>query len=286
MESLGRIRRIGDLDVPPSERERAAGRSHRPARAAPTHATVHTSPCVDTARGCSFVLVPPRMQPMSQAEVDAGEARQWLMQRGWSLDEVLSLEQSVRSKGSDFNTRLLAGLGEGGVDELRTQLSTATATPVAHPAPAAADDDLECFLDGIGKGTHKSDKNPVQRQPFSRPGRDGKWIDMKKPRRPMCESCTSTIRKHYTGTTNSPELVAAFVHEVEVYKCKSCGEWNRGATAVAASNLACTVCGWTAGRKKKGKAYPEGNANPAASSSIAKMLRTPAGMRVPHFFVP
>ena len=40
------------------------------------------------------------MQPMSQAEVDAGEARQWLMQRGWSLDEVLSLEQSVRIRDS------------------------------------------------------------------------------------------------------------------------------------------------------------------------------------------
>jgi hypothetical protein len=97
---------------------------------------------------------------------------------------------------------------------------------------------------------------------------------MKKPRQPMCESCTSTLRKHYTGKTNSPELVAAFVHEVEWYKCKGCGAANAGATAVAASNLTCRACGWVAGSKKKKnpKGKPNGAEKVAASSNIAKML--------------
>lgn len=198
------------------------------------------------------------MQPMSQAEVEAGEARQWLMQRGWALEETFKLERSARSKGSEFNTKVLVGLGPEGLAELRAHLAK------SEDVKPARGEDLVCFLSSIGKGSHfHPQKNPVQKQPFSRAGRDGKWIEMKKPRQPMCESCTSTIRKHYTGATNSPELVAAFVHEVEVYKCHSCGAWNQGAAAVAASNMTCTVCGWTAGRKKKLKAKKE----PAAVKS-------------------
>ena len=64
------------------------------------------------------------MQPMSQAEMDAGEARQWLMQRGWSLEEAFALEESARSQGSEFSRKLLVGLGESGDHEHRCRYST------------------------------------------------------------------------------------------------------------------------------------------------------------------
>ena len=94
------------------------------------------------------------MQPMSQAEVEAGEARQWLMQRGWSLEEVAMLEQSARSEGGEFNRRLLVGLGEDGVAELRSQLGASSSAQLARGAmpvePEPQGGDLVCFLDGIG----------------------------------------------------------------------------------------------------------------------------------------
>ena len=93
--------------------------------------------CVLTPAGSLEVKgwVATAMQPLSQAEIEAGEARQWLMQRGWSLEEVFALEESARDQGSELNTKLLVGLGESGVAELRTQLGEACPAEAADVKP-------------------------------------------------------------------------------------------------------------------------------------------------------
>ena len=71
----------------------------------------------------------------------------------------------------------------------------------------------------------------------------------------MCESCCSTLRKHYTGSTNSPELCAAFVRVLSAYTCKQClTVVTDMSAAVSTGNLYCASCGWTAG-SKKGRIY-------------------------------
>jgi len=110
--------------------------------------------------------------------------------------------------------------------------------------PMAGDDEPVCMFVGIGE-SQKAHNGTVQREPFSRVD----WVYMKKPQKPMCKGCTSTLRKHYNGKTNSPELAAAFVKEVQRYKCPRCNVWNDGAIAAAAvpPNLVCRECKWTAG---------------------------------------
>jgi hypothetical protein len=199
----------------------------------------------------------------------------------------MALERSVRAQQlGEFNVKLLNGLGSEGLADVRAQLAGgagAAGPPEAGGRPDhtnTAQEDLVCCFTGIGKGTHKSDVNRVQRQAFSRIGRGGKWVEMKKPYQPMCESCTSTLRKHYTGATNSPELAAAFVHEIEGYKCPNCEAWNQGSTAVGASNMVCNACGWSAGKKKKvGRAAPKKKKQPdpkakgAGAMEVARMLQ-------------
>ena len=222
---------------------------------------------------------------MSQSELDVGETRQFLMQRGWSLEETVQLEATV---ADDFNVRMLHGLGADTVAELRLQLGAPGGGfgPPESDGRAdfthTADSELVCVFTGIGKGTHKSEKNPVQRQPFSRIGKDGKWVEMKKPRQPICESCTATLRKHYTHATNSPELTAAFVHEIESYKCRECGTWNDGGTAVRASNLCCTACSWTGGKKKKtGPRAAARSSKPVAHPTMVAEMLGGGGVRPP-----
>jgi hypothetical protein len=125
----------------------------------------------------------------------------------------------------------------------------------------------ECMLVGIGNSAHRG---AVQTQPFMR-HQENKWVEMKdNPRKPMCTGCTATMRKHYTGMTNSPELAAAFVEEVERYKCPVCEEWKDGDIARAAEppNLICTDCDWRWGKdapnKPRGRSFARREAAEAA----------------------
>ena len=106
----------------------------------------------------------------------------------------------------------------------------------------------DCMVVGIGMITHKG---AVQEKPFSRTN----WVEMNEPRKPMCTGCTATMRKHYRGVTNSPELAAAFVKEVKRYKCPECEEWKDGDIARAAEppNLICTDCNWRGGKDAPNK---------------------------------
>jgi hypothetical protein len=115
----------------------------------------------------------------------------------------------------------------------------------------AVDDEPVCFFAGKVEGTHRG---KVQKKPFTY-GRFEKWVEMKEPRKPMCTGCTATMRKHYNGTTNSPELVAEFVKEVGRYKCPGCKMWKDGADAAAAEppNFICTECDWRGGNRAPNK---------------------------------
>ena len=179
-------------------------------------------------------------QSMSPAMVETAEARAYLVRQGFSMEEALHVETKAIAEEGTFSRSLLLGLGQAGLDDIRKQLRCVTsATP-------PVDSELVCVFDGIGRGTHKSDKNPVQRKPFSR----AKWVQLIQPLAPMCESCTSTLRKHYTGTTNSPELAAAFVHTCHKYTCHRCNTENDAVEARRVGNMCCASCGWTAGSKK------------------------------------
>jgi len=109
-----------------------------------------------------------------------------------------------------------------------------------------------CFFADKVKGTHGG---KVQENPFTYASAK-KWVEMKdKPRKPMCTGCTATMRKHYNGKTNSPELVAEFVKEVGRYKCPECETWNDGVDAAAAEppNFICTKCDWRGGNRAPNK---------------------------------
>jgi hypothetical protein len=152
--------------------------------------------------------------------------------------------------GEGFSVRLLLGLGKDGLAELREQLAKSLGV---DDSPGA---ELTCTFVSIGREAgHKSDKNPVQRAPFSRAKQ---WIEIA-PGFPMCERCTSTLRKHYTGNeptqttayarptsaslhgfrrscrnpgaTCSLELAAAFVNCVTRYKCRNCDTWHSDMSA-------------------------------------------------------
>ena len=94
------------------------------------------------------------MQPMSQAEVDAGEAREFLMRQGWSFEECIALERSVRAQQlGEFNVKLLNGLGSEGLADVRAQLAGgagAAGPPEAGGRPdhtnTAQEDLVCCFM--------------------------------------------------------------------------------------------------------------------------------------------
>jgi hypothetical protein len=187
------------------------------------------------------------MAAVASAQVDAEAALRYLVAKGFTEAEAKAVEMTNRRmfavEGGDttFNVRLLTGLGRQGLSELRTALR-------GPEAPKVPMSELKCVFTGIGKGNHRSDKNPVQRLPFSRAG---KWVEIWRGF-PMCERCTSTLRKHYTGATYSPDLAAAFVHTVKRYKCRDCDAWVEDTSlAKQHKNLVCEQCGWTGGSRKR-----------------------------------
>ena len=56
-----------------------------------------------------------------------------------------------------------------------------------------------------------------QERPFSRV----KWVDLIQPPPPMCERCTSTVRKHWMGQTTSTSLCMAFCNYAARVQCRS-----------------------------------------------------------------
>ena len=71
------------------------------------------------------------------------------------------------------------------------------------------------------KGAGVKGKVNVQEKPFSRVA----WVKMRKPPPPICERCTSTLRKCFKNQTTSKQLCVEFLVHVEKARCKTCQEW-------------------------------------------------------------
>jgi hypothetical protein len=80
----------------------------------------------------------------------------------------------------------------------------------------------------------------VQARPFSRV----KWVELIQPPPPMCERCTSTVRKHWMGQTTSTALCMAFCQYTSRVQCRSqrCTQWVSGAECVRLDDLMCAMC--------------------------------------------
>ncbi len=86
----------------------------------------------------------------------------------------------------------------------------------------------------------RKSKVRLQTRPFSRV----KWVELIQPPPPMCERCTSTVRKHWMGQTTSPVLCMAFCQYTARIQCRSqrCTEWVSGAECIRLNDLMCAVC--------------------------------------------
>ena len=193
-------------------------------------------------------MMPP---PRSADDEAAAEARELLAATGFGPAEIAVVEGQYRQNSIAFTAQSLRA------HDLEDLLREARRL--------AGGAELVCTLAHISpKGEkHGSDmavnpktgrlKNPVQRAPFKKAGKGGKWIVMQTPPAPLCESCTSTIRKHYTGVTTSPQICAGFTRLIDQYKCLMCETWHPGELAVSRGNMWCPSCGWVAGNKNARK---------------------------------
>ena len=89
------------------------------------------------------------------------------------------------------------------------------------------------------KGAGMKGKVNVQEKPYSRVS----WVNMKQPPPPICERCTSTLRKHFKGQTFSAQLCQEFCAHVERVRCKKCQEWCSGEQCLIAGDFLCAVHG-------------------------------------------
>jgi len=81
---------------------------------------------------------------------------------------------------------------------------------------------LNCMFEKWhSKGAGAKGRVRVQEKPFSRVN----WVELVTPPPPMCERCTSTLRKHFNNQTTSKGLAVDFLCHVVRIRCKKCQEW-------------------------------------------------------------
>ena len=115
-------------------------------------------------------------------------------------------------------------------------------------------------------------KNNVQEKPFSRVN----WVKMKQPPPPICERCTSTLRKHFQNQTTSPPLCLEFCVHVEKVRCKKCQEWCTSDQCLTTGDFLC------ANHSNAASAQPVVPAETAAAAAAPKPAAPPAQWAQPQ----
>ena len=189
--------------------------------------------------------------PRSADDEAAAEARELLAATGFGPAEIAVVEGQYRQNSIAFTAQSLRAHDlEDLLREARRLAGGAQLVcTLAHISPKGEKHGSDM---AVNPKTGRL-KNPVQRAPFRKAGKGGKWIVMQAPPAPLCESCTSTIRKHYTGVTTSPQICAGFTRLIDQYKCLVCETWHPGELAVSRGNMVCPSCGWVAGNKNARK---------------------------------
>ena len=77
----------------------------------------------------------------------------------------------------------------------------------------------------------------VQERPFSRVS----WVELGQ-NTPICERCTSTLRKHWCGQTTSLLLCQEFLAFVGRVQCRGCHEWVSGDVVQQLGDMVCGAC--------------------------------------------
>jgi hypothetical protein len=137
---------------------------------------------------------------------------------------------------------------------------------------------LSCsFAHLHSKGAGLKGKVNVQEKPFSRVS----WVNMKQPPPPICERCTSTLRKHFKGQTFSAQLCHEFCAHVERVRCKTCQEWCSAEQCLTAGDFLCAAHGTKAAEPTAAENKPTpAHTLPTADTGATTAATTAA--KVPH----
>lgn len=123
------------------------------------------------------------------------------------------------------------------------------------------------------KGAGMKGKVNVQEKPYSRVS----WIKMKQPPPPICERCTSTLRKHFKGQTFSAQLCQEFCAHVERVRCRKCQEWCSAEQCRIAGDFLCAAHSSvsTAQPVPVESKFASARALPAAGTAASSTARVP-----------
>jgi len=109
----------------------------------------------------------------------------------------------------------------------------------------------------------------VQERPFSRVS----WVSLRASV-PLCERCTSTLRKHWAGQTTSMALCQEFLAYVARVQCRGCTEWVAGEMCQRTGDMVCDKCAAAGGTVVSAAARREGPAPSAAAPAAVAPIYT------------